>query len=201
MDLLMQYEKLINKALKRGWKKNNSDGQYVEGHHIIPRGWWDTDYIVYLTPKEHFTAHRWLFKIFPDDGVCVAAYKLMCEETLDHRYKPIAKHYEEARKALSDLYKIVRVGEGNPNFGNRWKMSKEQAERTRSSRIEMLNSLEGLEYKKKMSGKQIEVAKRLRDEGFKRNLKLIQCPHCGREGKGGNMTRYHFDKCKHKNSG
>lgn len=22
------------------------------------------------------------------------------------------------------------------------------------------------------------------------------CPHCGAEGKGGNMTRYHFNNCK-----
>ena len=24
------------------------------------------------------------------------------------------------------------------------------------------------------------------------------CPHCGKEGRGGNMTRYHFDNCKYK---
>lgn len=29
-----------------------------------------------------------------------------------------------------------------------------------------------------------------------RNLKLKKCPHCGTEGKGGNMTRYHFNNCK-----
>jgi hypothetical protein len=32
--------------------------------------------------------------------------------------------------------------------------------------------------------------------GVKRNLKLVECPRCGYRGKGGNMTRYHFDKCK-----
>ena len=29
-----------------------------------------------------------------------------------------------------------------------------------------------------------------------RNLKLKTCPHCGVQGKGGNMTRYHYDNCK-----
>lgn len=24
----------------------------------------------------------------------------------------------------------------------------------------------------------------------------VKCPHCGKEGSGGNMTRYHFDNCK-----
>jgi len=31
-----------------------------------------------------------------------------------------------------------------------------------------------------------------------RNLKLIKCPYCGLNGRGGNMTRYHFEKCKSK---
>lgn len=29
-----------------------------------------------------------------------------------------------------------------------------------------------------------------------RNIKQITCPHCGKIGGGGNMTRYHFNKCK-----
>lgn len=32
--------------------------------------------------------------------------------------------------------------------------------------------------------------------GVKHNLKEKTCPHCGVKGKGPNMTRYHFDKCK-----
>ena len=30
-----------------------------------------------------------------------------------------------------------------------------------------------------------------------RNMKTKTCPNCGIEGSGGNMTRYHFDNCKH----
>jgi hypothetical protein len=33
-------------------------------------------------------------------------------------------------------------------------------------------------------------------KGVKRNLKEVECPRCGFRGKGGNMTRYHFDNCK-----
>ena len=33
-------------------------------------------------------------------------------------------------------------------------------------------------------------------KGVKRNLKEVECPTCGFRGKGGNMTRYHFDNCK-----
>lgn len=35
--------------------------------------------------------------------------------------------------------------------------------------------------------------------GIKHKMKIIKCDHCGLEGKGGNMTRYHFDNCKQKN--
>ena len=31
-----------------------------------------------------------------------------------------------------------------------------------------------------------------------RVLKEVICPHCGLMGKGGNMTRYHFENCKQK---
>lgn len=37
-----------------------------------------------------------------------------------------------------------------------------------------------------------------RKTGKPRVLKLQTCPHCGKQGKGGSMTRSHFDKCKHK---
>lgn len=34
------------------------------------------------------------------------------------------------------------------------------------------------------------------NKGMKYQMKTKICPHCGTEGKGGNMTRYHFDNCK-----
>lgn len=41
------------------------------------------------------------------------------------------------------------------------------------------------------------IAERAKRKGY-RQLKLKKCPHCGAEGKGGNMSRYHFNGCKHK---
>jgi hypothetical protein len=35
-------------------------------------------------------------------------------------------------------------------------------------------------------------------KGKARNLVIRICPHCSYTGKGGNMTRYHFDNCKKK---
>lgn len=44
--------------------------------------------------------------------------------------------------------------------------------------------------------KKLEMIKRLKKPG--RKLKLVICPHCGCEGRGGNMTRYHFNNCNKK---
>lgn len=35
-------------------------------------------------------------------------------------------------------------------------------------------------------------------EACKGKRKIVECPHCGLSGGGGNMRRYHFDKCKNK---
>lgn len=35
-----------------------------------------------------------------------------------------------------------------------------------------------------------------RCESLRGKRKIVVCPHCGLEGGGGNMYRYHFDKCK-----
>lgn len=50
----------------------------------------------------------------------------------------------------------------------------------------------------------IEKAKALKEKlslsgkGKIHIFKSVQCPHCNLEGKGPNMTRYHFDNCKRK---
>jgi group I intron endonuclease len=35
-------------------------------------------------------------------------------------------------------------------------------------------------------------------QACKGKRKIVSCPHCGLSGGGGNMRRYHFDKCKKK---
>lgn len=49
------------------------------------------------------------------------------------------------------------------------------------------------EFKEHMSN---VLSGRSYGKGIKHNLKEKTCPHCGKVGKGPNMTRYHFDKCK-----
>lgn len=52
----------------------------------------------------------------------------------------------------------------------------------------------------------VGAAKRLTDPNYRSKLsaackgkrQVLECPHCGTQGGGGNMRRYHFDKCKGK---
>lgn len=65
-------------------------------------------------------------------------------------------------------------------------------------------SANGASGTKRQSKPYIEgAAKRLSDPEFRAKLsesckgkrEVVQCPHCGLQGGGGNMRRYHFDKC------
>lgn len=38
------------------------------------------------------------------------------------------------------------------------------------------------------------------NKGDTYKMKLVKCPHCFKEGNGGNMTRYHFNNCKRQES-
>jgi hypothetical protein len=61
---------------------------------------------------------------------------------------------------------------------------------------------------KKVDGRPYVVgaAKRLSNPDYRKTLSeackgkraSVECPHCGLRGGGGNMRRYHFDKCKNK---
>lgn len=56
----------------------------LEKHHIIPKclgGSDGDDNIVYLTPKEHFTAHLCLIKMCPSERRFVSAAVLMCAKS------------------------------------------------------------------------------------------------------------------------
>ena len=79
-------------------------------------------------------------------------------------------------------------GENNPMFGRpcHYKMTEEEKETWKKN---IGNSSRGRkksdETKKRMSAAKMGI-----------KFKSITCPHCNLTGGGGNMSRYHFDKCK-----
>lgn len=80
-------------------------------------------------------------------------------------------HSAEVKQLLSDLAK-AKGSVGNPMFGRK------HSEAT----------------KLKMQKPKSEESKRKQSEAMKAHP-IVCCPHCGKEGKGGGMKRYHFDNC------
>ena len=76
------------------------------------------------------------------------------------------------------------------------------------TRLKMSESKKGdknIFYGKKHSEETKEKMRKPKSDETKQKMKEAKlnspiriCTHCGREGRGGNMTRYHFDNCKRK---
>lgn len=101
MDYRAHYHRLINKAQRR-----QLNG-YVERHHIIPRahgGKDETENIVELTAREHYIAHRLLYKIYESPAMA-RAFTLMARV----ENKMTSKDYAKAK----ELYAKAMIGENN----------------------------------------------------------------------------------------
>ena len=133
-------------------------------------------------------------------------------------------HTEETKQKLS----IRKIGSNNPMFGkipwNKGKpgrkltdREKEIVSKTHKGKImseetkkKMSESAKGKpkseEHRKKLSevnkGKIIseEHRKKIRDALCGKKQKSFTCPHCGKNGRGSSMLRWHFDKCREKPS-
>lgn len=106
------YMTFINQIIKsRG--KWNPPTKYWEGHHIIPKCLGGEGYsrskhfnIIFLTAAEHFTAHKLLVELFPDNEKLVYAFWAMCTVS------------NAASLATPEEYEIVRVARSK-TIGNK----------------------------------------------------------------------------------
>lgn len=163
-------------------------------HHIIPRHMGGTDApsnLVELSIEEHAEAHRLLYEQYgriEDKRAWMGLAKMMTGEEIIKEILRQPKTEEHKRK-ISEAHK----GKPKP-----WLIgSKHGAGNAGKPKTE--------EHKKNISlgktGKTREPfseewKQALRDAKARQPIKT--CPHCGLEGKGPNMTRYHFDNCKGK---
>ena len=91
-------------------KKRNMLDCYMEKHHIIPKseaGSNENNNLVYLTPKEHFIAHKLLYRIDPKNYNRMLSF-LMMSNRFNIKWGNI---YEEARVNFSNNhhYKTERI--------------------------------------------------------------------------------------------
>jgi hypothetical protein len=105
----MNYLKIYNKIIDNAKKRNMLDC-YMEKHHIIPKsegGSNENNNLVYLTPKEHFIAHKLLYRIDPKNYNRMLSF-LMMSNRFNIKWGNI---YEEARVNFSNNhhYKTERI--------------------------------------------------------------------------------------------
>lgn len=115
MNYALVYESLINTRRNRQLDIN----EYYEVHHIIPRsmgGSNEKENLIHLTAREHYIAHRLLYKIH-NNSKMAAAWFFMCTGDIKGRETYSSKHYERARKAHSKHMKKTMKGSGNHFYG------------------------------------------------------------------------------------
>ena len=115
MIFKQQYDELIRQAKE---KKRMKDTLKYECHHIIPKSLGGGEFYnnkVYLTFREHYEAHYFLTKIYPDNNDLAFAFWGMNNQRggNSHRnYKIDAKIYAESRSKIIQLMKGARYSLG-----------------------------------------------------------------------------------------
>ncbi len=217
----MDYQKIYSNLIQKR-KSVLLENQYTEKHHIVPKclgGSDDEDNLVVLTPEEHFLAHQLLVKIYPEHKGLKYALYMMTKAPNGRRnnnklYGWIKRDYEANRiqssgflgrkhkpetieKMKAARSKQIITEETKQKISSTKKGVKMTPEALASIREKRKNHPTWLEShkNKKMSD---ESKAKISAANNGRVFPEKTCPHCGKNGAGPNMTRYHFDNCKSK---
>lgn len=205
MNLQALYERFIKRAITRNGKpltKSKRRAGY-EIHHILARslgGADDAFNLVYLTPKEHYTAHHILARLHR--GPLVFAFWRMShgkKGATGYNQPATARQYATAKLLVGATLKANPI---RNNGGKRKPMTQEHKERLSRVLTGLKKPAFSNEHKRKMA---IAATGRVFTEERKANIKaslanvpVFVCPHCGRSFKAGAFARFHGDNCKHK---
>lgn len=207
------YQNLIEKARKRLVRPDKT-----EKHHIIPEcmgGLDEEDNLIYLSPREHFVAHLLLCKMHPTSPAL--AYAVLAFKMSNAHQIRTSRDYDFVRRIVSeDRSEKMKEKWKNPEY--REKMSKMSLEvwdnrrkgifKKKKSRVSSeeagkitseyyTNKWKNLEFRSKM----LDVLSKARGTGKTVGPQPERtCPYCGKIGRGGPMTRYHFENCKTKDN-
>lgn len=212
----MNYQKIYNDLISRAQAREPLS-EYKETHHIIPRcmgGSDDKENLVELTGREHFIAHWLLCKIYDTPGL-KKAFGLMCLTGKNRSYKISSQLYELGRRRLSEAAvgrevsietreKISRALKGRKftkeHLARMRKPKTEEAKKNiAAAKVGVLNPM----YGTISPTRDVPHTKETRDLislRTKQSIEYPPCPHCGKKVNKGNALRWHYDKCKFKDS-
>ena len=198
MNYKLHYDRLIERAKHRSILPNF----YYEIHHIIPRclgGNNKKENLVKLFPEEHYVAHQFLVKLYPNEVGLKYALHIMTVENLyqqrscNKEYAWVRKQYSEAckgRKLSSEhrekIGKSLKGKRKNKSYEEQY--GKEKAEELRKIKSEQLT---GRKKSAEAEAKRIEARK-----GFKHSdeTKILMSESAKKRSPVTNETRYNISK-------
>ena len=171
-------------------KNRKTPEGYVEKHHIIPKcmgGSDDDKNLVCLSAREHFIAHKLLFKIHRTYSLAFAL-SMMCRDSFSTKRKITSAQYQFARKAMSESQRGKTLSEEHKRNLKKNHRGTTGQKRTVEQRKRISESLKGKsngalseEHKRKISqslkGKvqkpvSEETRKKMSESAKKRDLTL-----------------------------
>lgn len=183
--------------------------------------------LVDLSAREHFIIHKLLCEIYPDNNKLIYAVWMMSNIKYENRtYHVSSKEYERIRHLFRNKHSIQMSGENNPMYGislipknkgvrgvhMRSAETKKKMGDFQKNRKRMPFSAE---VKQKMSAARMgyvmleETKEKLRilstgrkhtdctKEKMKKPKRVIQCPHCNKQGGEPQMHQWHYNNCKY----
>lgn len=148
-----------------------------EHHHVFPKSFENNNFVVKLTLREHFVAHKLLTKMFDDtDKKRKMFYALSC--------------FAMGRQLSSRQYAQVRIAAKLANSG---RVVSEET-RTKQSNIRKGKPA----HNKGKPGKKVPCTPEKASNISIARLKTVKivCEFCGKECDPGNYKRWHSTKCK-----
>lgn len=223
------YNSIIENAKSRGLDKSNLD-KYYEKHHIIPKclgGDNNKDNLVLLTAKEHFIAHRILYRLHPDNNKLLLAVIAMMSpgnksnhrENIKLRSSTIAfyrelhaqslrgkHHSEETKRKISEGNKGKKLSAEQINYLKKINTGRHPSEETRK-KMSIAHSKENLtpeiidKIRKSSTGRRhTEETKRKISEANKGKVRPIEWCENISKGKTGKPGHKHTESTKQKMS-
>ena len=119
----MTYKEKYYEIINTGYKTKPETG-YYEGHHIVPKSICpllkkSQNNIVYLTAKNHFLAHYYIWKWFKEElqekkwarKMCFAFNMMKRIISKSDSVEELSKLYEEVRKDMIEIQKLKKLSE------------------------------------------------------------------------------------------
>ena len=184
---------------------------------------------VMLSGRAHYIAHWMLAKAFPTSPIVHAFWFMsITPKSSKREMKSTARVYEIAKKLHAktiseDTVRAAKISKAHKGrvFTEEWKqklsvaaINRVHSEESKITRKETwaaktdevkeahsnLHSRLVNERNSKLTKAETKAKYGDSQKGSVRVLRLVTCPHCETSGKGGNMTRYHFDNCTSRKS-